>query len=86
MFLPQTPTILIPKTPEVPCQDGMCEISQDMYNRLVSLLNNPPTNNALAPLDWGQATAYFVGGSAIFLSFFVLGKGISEILKLIKYG
>ncbi len=86
MFIPSGGVVIGAKTVDNPCQNGMCEISQDMYNRLVSLLNNPPTNNALAPLDWGQATAYFVGGSAIFLSFFVLGKGISEILKLIKYG
>ena len=82
----QTPTSLITKSIDEPCQYRMCEIPQDMYNALVSLLNNSTSNSSLAPLDWGQATSYFIGGSVIFLSFFALGKGISEVLKLIKYG
>ena len=82
----QIPISSLSKSIDEPCYNGMCEIPQDMYNALVSLLNNSTSNTTLAPLDWGQGTSYFVGGSVIFLTFFALGKGISEVLKLIKYG
>lgn len=81
--------ININKSIDNPCVDGMCEISTEMYNELVTLLNNQDSQGATVAttsLNYTQSGEFFGVGVGLFISFFVIGKSIGLILKLLREG
>ena len=55
-------------------------ITQDLYNQVYKSFQSSPT------LDYEQSGEFFGVGVGLFISFFIIGKSVGLVLKLIREG
>ena len=69
---------------------GMCQISESMYNSLVTMINNSnantiqPASNSSDVLNYETGFMFFGVGFSVYVTVWLVSKSMSSIYKFVK--